>query len=242
MRKSVTALLVVISLFFTDTAIAQAPSPSSVSYVTPDTPQGTGPHKAIMEADPSLPTHTEYRPKDLNALGSQKLPIIVWGNGACVNVGNRFRHFLTEIASYGFLAIAIGPIGPKEMEAAPQTNPAVRSGGGPAAAPPNANTPPATRSSQLIDAMNWAIAEDGREDSRYFGKLDTSKIAVMGQSCGGVQAIQASSDPRVTATVIWNSGVLPNPSPAMENISKDALTKLQFHWRRSKGRCVPKCR
>ena len=65
--------------------------------------QGTGPFPAVMEQDPGLPTHTVYRPKELTRLQGQKLPIIAWGNGACVNNGAAFRNFLTEIASYGFL-------------------------------------------------------------------------------------------------------------------------------------------
>ncbi|MBV9248255.1 MAG: hypothetical protein JO227_03270 [Acetobacteraceae bacterium] len=79
--------------------------------------------------------------------------------------------------------------------------------------------------------MNWAIAENGREGSQYYKKLDTSKIAVMGQSCGGIQALAVSTDPRVTLTVIWNSGLITPranaaPSPAMENIPKEQLAKL----------------
>ncbi len=48
----------------------------------------------------------------------------------------------------------------------------------------------------------------------------------MGQSSGGVQAIEASADPRVTLPLAWNSGLFQKPSVAMENISKDALKKL----------------
>jgi hypothetical protein len=48
-----------------------------------------------MESDPGLATHTIYRPADLGALGDYKLPIVVWGNGACANAGKRFRWFLT---------------------------------------------------------------------------------------------------------------------------------------------------
>jgi dienelactone hydrolase len=186
---------------------------------------GAGPYKAIMESDPSLPTHTEYRPADLAVTG--KMPIIAWGNGACVNAGNRFRSFLTEIASYGYVVIALGPIAGPEMEAAPMTNPTVRKPGEKAPPPPaGLAKPPATRAAQLIDAINWAMAENSRKGSKYFGKLDATKIAIMGQSCGGVQAIQASADPRTTLTVAWNSGLLPEPSIGMEMISKDALKKL----------------
>ncbi|NOT59671.1 MAG: alpha/beta hydrolase, partial [Acidobacteria bacterium] len=93
-------------------------------------------------------------------------------------------------------------------------------------APAPARSAPATMSSQLIDAIDWAIKENTRKGSSYFGKLDTTKIAVMGQSCGGVQAIKASLDPRVTMTISWNSGLIPNQSAAMEWVPKDHLNKL----------------
>src|SRR6185369_5137906 len=110
---------------------------------------------AILEQDPSLPTHTVYRPQDL-AKVKGKMPIIAWGNGACVNNGLAHRNFLMEIASHGFLAIAIGP--PQAPPAAGQQKGAPKGGGAPKgdARPPAAG--PATKSSQLIDAINWALA------------------------------------------------------------------------------------
>lgn len=191
-----------------------APPPA---YVTPDTPQGTGRFGAVMEVDAGLPTHTVYRPANLAALGAEKLPIVAFGNGACVNVGNRFRYFLSEIASHGFLAIATGPIGPKEAESGAASSGDLR--GTPAAGSPGAlhkgpavagTTPPAdTTAAQLLDAVTWAIAENSRPGSKYQGRIDTSKVAVMGQSCGGVQAIDAAHDPRVTTLGVWNSGAFP---------------------------------
>src|SRR5689334_754188 len=71
--------------------------------------EGTGPFSAVMEQDAGLPTHTIYRPKDLGALHGQKLPIIAWGEGGCSNNGAFYKNFLSEIASYGYLAIATGP-------------------------------------------------------------------------------------------------------------------------------------
>ena len=213
--------LLFVLLFLALCSWAQAPAPKAAAHVPPDTPMGTGAFPAVMEVDPTLPTHTVYRPKDLAALRGEKLPIVAWGNGACANIGNRFRYFLTEIASYGFLVIAIGPIGPPEVEASAQM---------PASAAPQQRTEPATKSSQLIDAINWAVAENGRKESRYYGKLDTSRVAVMGQSCGGVQATAVSGDPRVKLTGIWNSGLIavrrPN-GPPMEDVPKETLQK--FH-------------
>ena len=61
-------------------------------------------------------------------------------------------------------------------------------------AAPQALPPPPTHSAQLIDAINWAIAENDRTGGPYFHRLDTSKIALMGMSCGGAQAIEASAE------------------------------------------------
>ena len=47
---------------------------------------GTGPLKALMGSDESLPTHTVFRPKDLShGTNNVRLPIVAWGNGACAN-------------------------------------------------------------------------------------------------------------------------------------------------------------
>jgi dienelactone hydrolase len=197
----------------------QFPTAPPPPYVTPDTPQGTGSFPAVMESDPGLRTHTVYRPADLAALGKQKLPIVAFANGGCVNVGNRFRYFISEIASHGFLAIAIGPMAPKEAESA-LTSSVVRNPpapGSPAAlakAPADGEgsaRPSETTARQLVDAIDWAIAENTRKGGKYEGRLDTKKIAVMGQSCGGLQAIDAAHDPRVTTLGVWNSGTFPAP-------------------------------
>lgn len=206
-------------------------------YVTPDTPQGSGPYPAVMLQEPTLPTHTVYRPARLDAAGMGKLPIIAWGNGACVNVGNRFRPFLTEIASHGFLAIAIGPIGPKEAETMDASSKvrgkpaAVSSAAKRTASSPKIDYIPSdTAASQLLDAIDWAIAENKRPGSPYFGKLDTAKIAVMGQSCGGLQASAAARDPRVSVLGIWNSGLFDNAQRIKDiadaEVSKADLPKL----------------
>jgi len=188
--------------------------------------EGTGPFPAILEQDSSLPTHTVYRPQDLSKVKG-KMPIIAWGNGACVNNGLAHRNFLMEIASHGFLAIAIGP--PQAPPPAGQGKGGAPKGGAPKGGGGQA-AGPATKSSQLIDAINWALTENNRKESPYKGKLDASKIAVMGMSCGGIQSYAVATDPRVKLVGIFNSGILPAPSgpgtPAMEDIRKDQLDKL----------------
>jgi dienelactone hydrolase len=177
---------------------------------------GSGPYAAVMVGDPTLPTHTIYRPRDLNVSQSGRLPIVVWANGGCANDGNRFRYFLTEIASHGYLVVAIGPIGPSSVEG-PYGPPPPATAAPPIATQPTpaeiakfmATHPPLTQAKQLNDAIDWAVGENSRKAGPYFGKLNTKEIAVMGQSCGGLQAILASADPRTTTTVIWNSGTPP---------------------------------
>jgi len=195
------------------------------------TPLGTGPFKAIMEVDPTLAKHTVYRPHDMNAIGSAKLPIMAWGNGACAADGNAFRLFLTEIASHGYVVIANGPIGPDRAQFPPTMSPnrsaAPAGDRGPGAqedraplpgavakptVPPSITSTPPTTTAQLIEAIDWAISENSRQGSRYYDKLDTEKIAVAGMSCGGVQAIEASVDPRIKTTIVANSGLMTVPT------------------------------
>jgi predicted alpha/beta-hydrolase family hydrolase len=170
---------------------------------------GTGPYKALMASDESLPTHTVFRPKALGALGDKvKLPIVVWGNGACANSPWEHVNFLSEVASHGFLVVAIGPM-PAEGQ---------RGGaGGP------------TKSPLLVDAINWAMAQNSERSSQYYGKLDTNQIAVAGMSCGGLQALEVAPDARIATAMICNSGILPNPGGGrggMPKLTKDHLAKL----------------
>ena len=70
---------------------------------------GTGPYKAIMVEEPSLEAHTIFRPADLSKFDKKNpLPILVWGNGACTNSPWEHQNFLSEIASHGFMVVAIG--------------------------------------------------------------------------------------------------------------------------------------
>jgi dienelactone hydrolase len=120
-------------------------------------------------------------------------------------------------------------MGPPEEQVWPaQTRPS-----GPPARPP---TPPnvrsfppaATHPAQMIEAIDWAVAENARQGSPYFNRIDTSKVAVMGMSCGGIQAIEAGADPRVTTTVVWNSGLFADASGLNASAGGKALTKADL--------------
>jgi hypothetical protein len=168
---------------------------------------GTGSNSAIMLTEGTLPTHTVFRPKDLSAFSKRnKLPIIAWGNGACANSPWEHVNFLSEVSSHGFLVVAIGPM-PEEGE----------KGKG------------KSTSSQLLDAINWAIAQNGDKQSPYFNKIDVSKISVSGMSCGGLQTLEVASDPRVSTVVVYNSGIFKTPGNGisnMPNLTKESLKKI----------------
>lgn len=168
---------------------------------------GTGIYPARMYSDASLTTHTVFTPADLSVFDQKnKLPIMVWGNGACANSPWEHINFLSEVASHGFLVVAIGPM-PQEGE---------RGGG-------------RSTASQMTDAINWAIAQNSNASSPYFNKLDITKIAACGMSCGGLQALETAPDPRVTTAIICNSGILGgdgNGMAGMPALKKDHLKKL----------------
>jgi hypothetical protein len=190
-------------------AQSQQPEPALVGSVSFDAPGGqlqriiaevgdggTGPYPAALVGDTSLSTHTIFRPRDLSAFGGvNRLPIVAWGNGACRNNSGEYRNFLAEIASHGYLVVAIGPA----------AHTLVLGSGAPGGG---------TQSTQLWDGVEWAIAQNGAPGSEYFDRIDVDRIALMGHSCGGVQALDVSSDPRTTTTMVWNSGVITRPRGA----------------------------
>jgi len=155
-------------------------------------PVGSGPEPAVAYTDASLPTHTLYRPAQL----AGRYPVVLWGNGSCVNSNFGYREFLAEVASHGFIVLALGPHrdSPPPREQRP--------------ADPAEWPPFETRYSQMLDGLDWLVAENDRPSSPLLGKVATDKVAVMGHSCGGLQAVRASVDPRVTTAVVLNSGMM----------------------------------
>ena len=174
----------------------------------------SGPYSIVIEHDQSFATHTVYRPA---TLGPSKHPVLVWGEGACVKNGLSFPQFLSEIASYGFVVVADGP--PVEQAArgqapggaAPRGN-APRGGqGAPAPGGPARGQGPASINADgapLIAAIDWLAREAAKPSSRFYQKVETTRVAAMGMSCGGLMAYNVSADPRIATVGIWNSGLL----------------------------------
>ena len=72
---------------------------------------GTGPYKAVAIGDKSLPTHMIYRPENLKAYVAEngKIPVLLYANGACANNSLEMSRLLSEVASWGYIVLAIGP-------------------------------------------------------------------------------------------------------------------------------------
>jgi hypothetical protein len=192
----------------------------------PDTP-GTGAFPALKEEVASLPDHVVYRPADLSKLGSTKLGLYLFGNGACSNDGASSRLHLLEIASHGYLAIALGRIrtGPgATVPPTPGPSPASRpAGDGPPQLPP-----PATDYKELLGALDWALAQNADPASPYHGRIDPAAVALSGFSCGGLQILQVAADPRIKTLVMMNSGLFNEGTrPIMGmNSSKELLKTI----------------
>lgn len=170
---------------------------------------GTGPHSAIITHYESLPGMTVYRPKELSSFTSEnKLPILLWGNGACANTTEEHKNFLNEIASHGYIILGIGMFDQIEQR--------------------NPNAPRvSTKSSQLLEALDWITKQANTSSSEFYGKVAITKVAAMGMSCGGLQAIEISGDPRISTSVICNSGIYNQPASfgGLTTLTKDSLMK-----------------
>lgn len=142
----------------------------------------SGPYEVVIEQDPNFDTHTIYHPVGVEF----EMPIIIWGNGGCSRNGTVFAEFLSEIASHGFLIV---------------------SDGSPEGTGVRLDSLQSPNGTALIDALDWTFDQNERSCSPLYQKLDTSNVAVMGQSCGGLMTYGASADPRITTIAIWNSGL-----------------------------------
>lgn len=166
-----------------------------------------GPYEVTSGPAFGSPGHVVFHPSDLSAFPSRdKLPVMAWGNGGCAINSTRYSGFLSTIASHGFLVIATAAVegGPRQASA-----------------------------DEMSKALDWAEAENARDGSPLRGKIDTSQMAVMGQSCGGFMSIAVGVQPRVDTVGIFNSGVnapSPDAAPAQGGMSwrptTDALKEL----------------
>jgi len=169
-------------------AVAQQPGGQINSPEALASP-GTGSYGAHFFEESSLPKYVIYQPKEIPT--GFKAPLLIWGNGGCLNVGTIMAPFLLQVASQGVVVIVTGP---KEDP----------SKGGTFA---SFGTYGQARPKALTDAIDWA--ESKASDPKW-AHLDLSRVAVGGQSCGGTMAYAVEGDKRIKTLGIFNSGNFPN--------------------------------
>lgn len=194
---------------------------------------GTGPWAAVAESREDLRSHTIYRPQQLP---DTPMPVLVWGNGGCSDNGLSHAAFLREVASHGYYIIALGyarnePV-PRGQNATPPPAPAAagapqRRGqiGGGGELPMDPNETDATVVAQMDMALAWAYAMNELSSSELQGRLDMTRIAVAGHSCGGLQSIKYAADPRIKTAMIFDSGVYNVPG----GMSRVKVSKFDLH-------------
>jgi len=184
---------------------------------------GSGPYKAIAASEESLPDFVVYRPETFPE--NAGFPVIVFGNGGCANSSLGHERFLSDLASYGYVIVAIGPF----QESRPMPGPGAQGGPRPQGAPggPGAPRPQggpgglmmvSSESYRMYQALDWITNQANNPSSEYHGAVDASLAAAMGMSCGGCQAIYLAHDPRIKTLLVMNTGMgamtLANATPA----------------------------
>lgn len=210
-----------------EAALAQLPPGVTAEMVASALPEEgapkavPGPYAVHSEPAAGVAGLMTFRPASLERFPLQdKLPVVVWGHGGCAINSPRYYGFLETVASHGFLVVTTMATDP-----APQVNAAPSTGGD--------QPPPRPRQATADDlkaGLDWAERENARADSPLRGKVDTTQMAAMGQSCGGMLSITLGADPRVGTIGVFNAGVqAPNPDappPPPGRPGLDALPKL----------------
>ncbi len=211
---------------------------------------GSGDYKAVVVADTTCPNFTIYRPQDMKAAIAKegRLPIILYANGACANNNVEMRILLNEIASHGYIALAIGPYDEGDTveqwrrvlsSTAPKGKHIVFANGQEfkplteeeraaeraqrANRPAPTARPKPTYPRMLLEALDWLTDQSVNPESEYYHCVDLNSVVAMGQSCGGAQVLAVAHDPRLKTCVLMNSGV---GDRTMQGASKETLANL----------------
>ncbi len=163
------------------------PSVSFEQLKVPDL-GGSGPFKSVAVREKSLPDFVVYRPANMNNAvwrNRGRLPVLVFCNGGCMDTSIGYENMLADIASYGYVVVAIGEL---QMFAQHEND---------------KHTP----SSMVQKALDWICQQASDPASSYYDLIDTDKIAAAGHSCGGAQVLANAADPRLKTYIILNAGM-----------------------------------
>jgi dienelactone hydrolase len=161
---------------------------------------GSGPYPAEYHFDETLPNHTVYAPKTPPPI---TMPVIVFGNGGCTNIGSMITGFLEEISSHGYLVRAnsnpkasVDSMIPEGVDLQSNIGALLQSMAG--------MLGQGSKVKQQKEAIEWVR----QNRAQNYVDIDTEKIAAAGQSCGGLEAYSTSyHDPRIKLTALFNVGV-----------------------------------
>ena len=164
---------------------------------------GTGRFRAIAVTEKSLPDFVVYRPANLPGatFRGSKIPVMVYANGGCMNTSIHQEKMLVEIASHGYIVIAIGEMQNYAFDRKENHTPA----------------------SMLTEAIDWIVTKNSDKDSEYYNLVDTEKISAAGHSCGGAQVLAVADDTRIKSYLLLNSGM---GKMEMAGASRKSLKKL----------------
>ena len=148
---------------------------------------GSGNYRAVVVTEKTFENYTIYRPRSVKAAARREgpLPLLVWCNGACSDNSKDYERMLNEIASHGYLVVAIGKM---------KVNDSDREDGG-------------SSEQQVTEIINWVVQQASKKTSDYYKAVDVNNIALSGHSCGGAQAIANCANSRVKTLLIMNAGM-----------------------------------
>ncbi|MDE6565020.1 MAG: family 43 glycosylhydrolase [Muribaculaceae bacterium] len=148
---------------------------------------GSGPYKAEAISEPSLPGYVVYRPADYKSAVKAEgpLPLFVFANGGCNDTSLPHERMLSDLASHGYLVVALGEmqdsISDRELHKSP--------------------------TGDMPRAIDWAERVVNDASSVYYKGIDLEYVGLGGMSCGGAQVLANCGDPRVKTCIMFNSGI-----------------------------------
>ena len=164
---------------------------------------GSGMFKAVAVKERTMEDFVVYRPKDMLHAHARRgaLPVLLFGNGGCADTSAGYERMLTEVASHGFVVVAIG-----EMRDSLNEGPVGQ-----------------TESSELMRGLELMLQLNRTKGTEYFHFIDTTRIAAAGHSCGGAQVLCNGGDERLKTYLILNAGM---GNMQMAGASRASLSEL----------------
>lgn len=164
---------------------------------------GSGPYKAFAATEKTLPDFVVYRPENIKKAVKKegKLPVMVWANGGCMNSSIHQERLLSELASHGYIIVAIGALQMTVEERKHESTP----------------------DDELLKALDWIEKQARTKGSDYYNKVNLDKMAAGGHSCGGAQTLRIADDARIKTYLILNAGM---GNMTMAGASSESLEKL----------------